>query len=390
MDTKEINILVIEDSPRDYAMYQEMLADAHTPKFNLQWAQTLAAGMGQLPDPRLDIILLDLFLPETRGLKTLTKLQKKEPGIAIVVLTQLDDEQMGMSAVREGAQEYLVKGQIDRYHLQRSIRHGMERHRIEGALRASEEQHRALAEKVQQANLELESFTYSVSHDLRAPLRAITGFAEIINRRHRATLSEDVQHYLDNIIQGGKQMGWLIDDLLAYSRLGRGSLTTDSIDLNDFFAGIKRSVAAKIKEHNATVTIATGMPTLEGNKSLLSQVFSNLIVNAMSFHKPDVPPTVTVSSEQKPGLLVFCVADNGIGIPPEVHENIFHVFQRAVSPEEYPGTGIGLAIVKKSVELLHGSVSLQSEVGVGSNFYISIPHTEVAPASAATAFWDAE
>jgi PAS domain S-box-containing protein len=227
--------------------------------------------------------------------------------------------------------------------------------------------------QLESANKELESFSYSVSHDLRAPLRAISGFAEIIARRHRADLKEGGRHYVDNIVQASERMGHLIDDLLKYSRLGRQSARHDPASLADVLADITQDIRGRATEIQGTLDIAHDLPTVIGDKTLLIRIFTNLIENALTYHKPDSPPQVKVTCRTEDKAVIICVSDTGFGILPEYHEKIFNVFQRLHSEEEYPGTGIGLATVKKSVELLGGSVWVESEVGKGSTFYVRLP-----------------
>ncbi|MEW5720570.1 MAG: ATP-binding protein, partial [Chloroflexota bacterium] len=227
--------------------------------------------------------------------------------------------------------------------------------------------------QLQAANKELESFSYSVSHDLRAPLRAISGFAEIVARRHRANLNEEGKHYVDNIVQASARMGQLIDDLLQYSRLGRAGVRRDPIALRDVFTPLASDLAARLKEIGGTLTISDDLPAVTGDRTLLSQIFSNLLENAITYRKADTPAQINVSWQGEDKSVIIRVSDNGIGIPPEHHEKIFNVFQRLHSEEEYPGTGIGLATVKKSVELLGGRVWVESEIGKGSTFFVKLP-----------------
>ncbi len=227
--------------------------------------------------------------------------------------------------------------------------------------------------QLQAANKELESFSYSVSHDLRAPLRAISGFSAIIARRHRANLNAEGQHYVDNIVQASERMGQLIDDLLTYARLGRTGVRREPVSLAGLLGELRRNMQAHLDKNHGTLAIDEDLPVVVGDRTLLSQVFTNLLENAFTYHKPDVPPQVCVTYHSENTHVVVEVRDNGIGIPPEYHEKIFNVFQRLHSEEEYPGTGIGLATVKKSVELLGGSVWVESTVGAGSTFFVRLP-----------------
>ncbi len=223
------------------------------------------------------------------------------------------------------------------------------------------------------ANKELESFSYSVSHDLHAPLRAISGFSAIIARRHRASLNEEGQHYVDNIVQASERMGQLIDDLLTYARLGRSGVRREPVSLARLLGELTRNMQAHLNQNHGDLTICDDLPIVAGDRTLLSQIFTNLLENALLYHKPDVPPQVCVTYHHEDAHAVIEVRDNGIGIPPEYYEKIFDMFQRLHTEEEYPGTGIGLATVKKSVELLGGSVWVASKVGEGSTFFVRLP-----------------
>jgi len=227
--------------------------------------------------------------------------------------------------------------------------------------------------QLQVANKELESFSYSVSHDLRAPLRAISGFSEIIARRHRSNLNEEGQHYIDNIVQASERMGHLIDDLLTYARLGRKGVRREPVSLASLVSEISRNMQSRLAEIHGTLNVAEDLPTVIGDQTLLSQVFTNLLENAFIYHKPDVPPQVSLTYYNEDQHVVVKVSDNGIGIPLEYQEKIFNMFQRLHSEEEYPGTGIGLATVRKSVELLGGGVWVESKEGEGSTFFVRLP-----------------
>jgi PAS domain S-box-containing protein len=244
----------------------------------------------------------------------------------------------------------------------------VQRHAAELELRVAQR-----TAQLEAANKELEAFSYSVSHDLRAPLRAVSGFAEIIARRHRRSLNDEGQHYVDNIVEASARMGQLIDDLLAYSRVGRQSLRRQSVSLHDLLAHVIKDLAAPVAESGASIDLPDDRQTVCGDSTLLNQIFANLLDNALTYHRPGVPPQVTISWQDEPAYVVICVSDNGIGIPAEHHTKIFNVFQRLHSEDDYPGTGIGLAIVKKSVELLGGRVWLESAVDEGSTFFIQLP-----------------
>ena len=227
--------------------------------------------------------------------------------------------------------------------------------------------------KLAEASKELEDFVYSVSHDLRAPLRSISGFAQIIDRRHKASLNEEGQHYFDNIIKASQQMGDLIDDLLRFSRMGRKSIKPEPVALDDVLKSAVETLRDQISATGAQVLIPEQMPYIQGDFSLSTHVFINLFENAMKYRKSNEAPVIEVGIDVINQHVVISVSDNGIGIAPEYHEKIFNIFQRLHNQSEYPGTGIGLAAVKKAVQMMDGRVRLESEPGRGSLFKIEIP-----------------
>lgn len=227
--------------------------------------------------------------------------------------------------------------------------------------------------QLENANRELELFSYSVSHDLRAPLRAIQGFAEIIARRYRDSLNEEGRRYFDYIVTASEQMNQLIVDLLDYARLGRRRIGLEAIPMSSILAEVIESLAPQIEQTHAQIHIADNLPTVLGDDTLLRQIFANLLENALVYHVPGNAPIVSVTCTPEPGCAIIRVTDNGIGIPAEFQEKIFNIFQRLHSPEQYPGTGIGLAIVRRSVELLNGMVWVESGANEGSTFYVKLP-----------------
>ncbi len=252
---------------------------------------------------------------------------------------------------------------------------------IEETLRKSEEKNRLLNRelelRVRQRTLqleetgkELEDFAYSVSHDLRAPLRSITGFAEIIQRRHKASLNEEGRHYLDNVIKAGRQMGTLIDDLLRFSRLGRKAVKLETIPLDDIFKTTLATLSDQIKKTNARITLPEHMPFIQGDLKLTVHIFNNILENALKYRKPDELPMIDVRCDTEDDYVVVSIADNGIGIEKEYQEKIFNIFQRLHSQEDYPGTGIGLAAVRKVLQIMDGKVWVESEPGMGSVFKV--------------------
>ncbi len=229
--------------------------------------------------------------------------------------------------------------------------------------------------QLKEANKELEDFVYSVSHDLRAPLRSISGFAEIIERRHKASLNEEGRHYFDNIVKASQQMGELIDDLLKFSRLGRKAINLETVSLDEVFQTAIKTLSDPIKAAGARINIPVHMPAVQGDFTLVVHIFINLLENAVKYHKPNVPPLIDIGVEVEDQSIVVSISDNGIGIEPAYHEKIFNIFQRLHSQADYPGTGIGLAAVKKALQIMGSEIRVESKPGKGSVFKVKMTTT---------------
>jgi PAS domain S-box-containing protein len=231
--------------------------------------------------------------------------------------------------------------------------------------------------ELEAANKDLESFVYSVSHDLRAPLRAVTGFAQILVNRHFDCLNEEGRHYLENVLQAGNHMSELIDDLLQYSRTGQGSLQMRPIELAPIIQGLAVTFQERMESSGAKLIIEEPLASPIGDATLIGQQFTNLIDNALTYSNPESAPFIHIASKRMDNHVLITFEDNGIGIAPEYHEKIFQVFQRLHSQDEYPGTGVGLAIVAKAARMMGGEVEVESSLGTGSRFTITLPVAEI-------------
>ncbi|HEV2751340.1 MAG TPA: HAMP domain-containing sensor histidine kinase [Gemmatimonadales bacterium] len=239
-----------------------------------------------------------------------------------------------------------------------------------------EERVRARTRELEERNQELETFAYSISHDLRSPLRAMEGFSHALLEDHGDQLDETGRRHAERVAAAARTMDRLIDDLLAYSRLTRSELDLAAIDLERVLRGSLQQVDADVRSRNARVDIADSLPAVVGHGPTLAQVLANLLANAIKFVAPGRTPEVRVRAEPRDGLVRLWVEDNGIGIAPEHHERIFRVFERLHRSPDYPGTGIGLAIVRKAMERMGGRAGVESELGRGSRFWIELPRAD--------------
>lgn len=232
--------------------------------------------------------------------------------------------------------------------------------------------------QLKQANQDLENFAYSVSHDLRAPTRALTGYSSILIQDYQDTIGPDGMTMLHNIHDSGLHMNQLIDDLLRYARLGQKSVAPKEIDLRSVLDEMQLELAQTIQESNVLLKIEDNVAdiTVLGEPTLLHQVFINLLDNAIKYQHPGNRPMVHISASQANGRTEIRVCDNGIGIPPEQYDRVFNIFQRLHKDDNFPGTGIGLALVKRAVELLNGKISIQPAEAGGACFVICLDTPE--------------
>ncbi len=249
-------------------------------------------------------------------------------------------------------------------------------------LRASELQE--TNRRLREANRDLESFASSVSHDLKSPLRHILGFTHILVESCAEKLSEEERRDFDSIVNSAERMNHLIDDLLAYSRISLEEIQPVPLSLQKIVSKIIGHLPEDQKIRRLRIDLPDTLPAVLGHYRILEQVISNLVSNAQKFVKPGERPELSISAEILGDYVRVYIRDKGIGIAKEYQERIFEIFQRLHSSEHYPGTGVGLAIVKRGIERLNGRVGVESNVGEGSVFWIELQQyrAEAAPMNA--------
>jgi light-regulated signal transduction histidine kinase (bacteriophytochrome) len=227
--------------------------------------------------------------------------------------------------------------------------------------------------QIAEANAELRAFAHTVAHDLRAPLRNVEGFATALLEDEGERMSEDGRMFAGRIVAAVVRMDRLITDLLAYSRLSRAELRFERVDLGGVVKTVLRDLEAQVAESGARIDIDYPLPAVWANATILVQVIANLVSNAIKFVDKGVAPHIHIGAAREGMAVRLSIADNGIGIAPEHREHVFGVFERLHGHERYPGTGIGLAIVKKGLERIDGSVRIVGREGGGSIFELSMP-----------------
>lgn len=233
-----------------------------------------------------------------------------------------------------------------------------------------------LEEDLKHHNKDLDQFVYVASHDLREPLTAIAGFAALVKKRYSERLDENGIHYIDQVIDGARRMELKIDDLLAFSRAGR-PLTEGIFPLGVAIDEARKAVVRQISESNARIDVPVNLPVVQGDRSMVAQVFQNLLSNAIKYRKREEIPRIRIEVKryEDDRFWLISVSDNGIGFDMVHKERIFGLFQRLYTVDQYPGTGIGLAITKRIVERHHGRIWPLSEPEKGATFFFTLPAT---------------
>jgi len=233
-----------------------------------------------------------------------------------------------------------------------------------------------LTQDLRRSNQELERFAYIASHDLQEPLRMVGSYTQLLKRRYGGQLDDDADEYIEFAVDGAKRMQALLNDLLQYSRVGSSDKELQTTDTATVVAAARDNLCRMIEDTGAQVIIDIDLPIVHGEEVQLIQLFQNLIANAIKFHGESSPRVSVSATRQDDGYWRFAVRDNGIGISAEYNEKIFEVFQRLHGIDQYPGTGIGLAVCKRVVECHGGKIWVESNPGHGANFYFTLQSAE--------------
>ncbi|MBA2349216.1 MAG: hypothetical protein H0V81_13070 [Solirubrobacterales bacterium] len=237
-----------------------------------------------------------------------------------------------------------------------------------------------LRDRIAVLEADLQELVYVASHDLTEPLRMVTSYLGLLQRRYGDQLDETAGEFIHYAVDGADRMRALLDDLLRYSRVGGDEPVRSPVDVDEVLGAVLRSLEPALADTGASVEVIGPLPRLDADEVQLGQLLQNLIANAAKFRPPERPNRVTVASvrDQEARAWRLTVADDGIGIDPKHRERIFQVFQRLHAREEFPGTGIGLAVCRRIVERMGGAISVESELGRGSTFHIVLPDVESA------------
>ncbi|NEP55600.1 MAG: response regulator [Symploca sp. SIO2G7] len=366
------NILIVDDTPENlHFLANGLTRKGYEVKCAISGAMALLGISAELPD----LILLDIRMPGMNGYEVCEHLKANEKTreIPVIFLSALYEVSDKVKAFASGGVDYITKPFQFEEVLAR-VENQLTIACLQKQLQQQNLRLQELNEELVQSNQELEEFTYIVSHDLQEPLRSVSSFTQLLAENYQSYLNAEANEYIAFIVDGTTRMSQLIKDLLAYSRLGTKAREFQTTDCNMVLENVLADLQIMIAETSAKLTYDS-LPTVIGDSVQLAQLFQNLIINAIKFHRPEIAPQIRISVELKNGEWLFGVHDNGIGIEVRNFKRIFQIFKRLHTVGNYSGTGIGLAICKKIVEHHEGRIWVESELGVGTTFYFTIPNS---------------
>lgn len=382
MTKAPIRVLFLEDNPGDARLVREALASAGG-DFVLDWTDRLADALDRLEDRdrHFEVVLADLGLPDSYGIETLNQLRRSAHDVPIVVLTGTFEESVGVSAVAIGAQDYLIKDELSARTLVRALRYAIERHANQKAIAEANRElmtsrddleHRVKERTadVMRTNKDLEIMLHVATHDLREPLNSISAFSRMILEKRGEAFDEWTTERLTRIDKAAVRMSKLLDSLLAMAHARRIDPIDEATESRNAILDVLERYEARIRDLGARVMIAESFPKLNVARTWLVEVVSNLVSNALKFHLPEVPPDVEIAPYEADDASGIVVRDRGPGIPEELRERMFQLFQRGVG-REIEGTGAGLAIVRQIAQNHGGRAWMREREGGGSEFIVT-------------------
>ncbi|MFB2838576.1 ATP-binding protein [Floridanema evergladense] len=375
-------ILLVDDQPDNLRLLSTLLSErGYEPRGVISGQMAIKAARSSQPD----LILLDILMPEMDGYETCEKLKSDEKTreIPVIFISAKDETIDKVRAFGLGALDYITKpfhvdevlARIENHlslrKLQKQLKEQNSLLQQEIIIRQQAEQALQKAnQELAQSNADLEQFAYVTSHDLQAPLATVTTYAQLLEQHCKNQLDNQANQFIEYIITGCLRMQKLIEDLLEYAQVDRTQKSFRSVDLNNILTIVCSNLESTIDKNQATI-VYDNLPTIVADSSQLVQLFQNLLDNAIKYCREE-PPKIEISVELRGNEYLFAVKDNGIGIDRQSFERIFQIFQRLHDSEEYSGTGIGLAICQKIVELHGGRIWVESQLGAGTTFYFTI------------------
>jgi two-component system sensor histidine kinase/response regulator len=360
-----VEILVVDDRPDKLLALEVVLSPLRE---QIVKATSGREALRLLLKRDFALLLMDVQMPDLNGFETAELIRQNErtKNLPIIFIS-------GFEPTRETLKQVYALGAVDFVStsgapevLRSKVAVFVELYRKSRSLQQA-------VTKMNQKTQQLECFCYTVAHDLRAPLRAMSGLADVLREEYGPVLEEKGRDCTDRIKAASTRLDLLIQDLLGYSRIEHLQLGSEDIDVKSVIETALKHLQHEIETKAAHVSVREPLPKFRSDRGILEHVFLNLISNALKFSRNGVPPRIDIYGEKKGGHVKLWVEDNGIGIAPRHHQRIFGMFERLDAGANNPGTGVGLAIVSKSVERLGGKTGVESELEQGSRFWVELP-----------------
>jgi signal transduction histidine kinase len=375
-----ITVLLVEDSPTDAELIRQVVLRTGEEYWHMVHVEQLCEAIdicrknSTQKQYQFDVVLLDLRLPDSTGLTTVQNFCSSVPNIPVVVLTGLNDDEIGLQAMEKGAQDYLVKDEINIYSLVRSIRYAIQRGKILNQSREREHSsHVALVEE-QEINQRKSQFMAMLFHEFRNPITTMRASVDLLQSYSTQISEERKTKYLERMENAISQMLQLLDEILFLSQdeANKVSFNPKSLNLEDLCSEIVDAIQFGVGEKNRVIFTASGDCSLvQMDEELLSCILTNLLSNAVKYSPTKYDIRFNLNCEG--GVAIFKIQDQGIGIPQEDQCHLFETFFRASNTNQIPGTGLGLTIVKRCVEIHQGHIQVESEVDVGTTVTVTLP-----------------
>jgi signal transduction histidine kinase len=364
----QLRVLLVEDNPADVELVLLALRkDGFEVSANV--VQSAEEFTSRIQATSYDLILADYNLPQWKGMDALDILCREGLDVPLIVVTGYLGEEKAVDCIKQGAADCVLKDHLAR--LPTCVHRALEEKQLRDERRQSEKEMAGKAAELARSNAELEQFAYVASHDLQEPLRMIANYTQLLAERYRGRLDTQADKYIAYSVDGAVRMQALIQDLLKFSRAGRAEIEPRATECRTLVEQAATNLQAAIEESGAAVSW-NGLPVVMADPSQLTQVFQNLIANAIKFHGAEIP-VIQIDAEKKGHEWVFTISDNGIGIPAESWQDIFVIFRRLHTRDEYAGNGIGLSICKKIIERHGGRIWIEAQPAPGCCFKFTLP-----------------
>lgn len=359
------SVLLLEDGPEDRQLYKRLLMKWPNIEFIIAEADNVELAHSLTQQTHFDCCVVDYQLPDADGIDFIRDFKTQDgKSTALIMVTGQGSEEVAVEALKLGAHDYITKNNISDGIFVRPLLNAIERAQLTGKVRHYQKE-------LERSNEELSVFTHTASHDLKAPLRRITSYCDILREDAADRLDDEDKRILERMILNARRMQQLIDTLLSYSLIQSEKEEQQMVNLEKMIGEITDEFEPQIRECGAKIDVKR-LPEMTVYPFRMRQLWTNLISNALKY-RADKPPRITISAKKKDMAVEFRIEDNGQGIPEEYQKMIFTDFKRLHSQEEVEGTGLGLPICRKIVTMHGGQIGVESQPGKGSTFYFTLP-----------------